>query len=86
MCRGWRKDWLTKAMKSPIGEIEHLWTKGKRCLPPGEEVISEVRVVRFPVRRLPFAPRSYRAMQRTTLELSRLPFPVGDLLTCPLAR
>lgn len=63
-----------------IGEIEHLWTKGKRRLPPGEEVIREVRVVRFPVRRLPFSPRSYRAMQRATLELSRLPFPMESLL------
>jgi glycosyltransferase involved in cell wall biosynthesis len=63
-----------------IGEIEHLWTKGKRRLPPGEEVIREVRVVRFPVRHLPFSPLSYRAIQRLTLNLSRLPLPVTSLL------
>lgn len=63
-----------------IREIEHLWTTGKRHLPPGEEVIREVRAVRFPVRHLPFSPRSYRAVQRATLALSRLPFPVESPL------
>lgn len=63
-----------------IGEIEHLWTKGKRHLPWGEEVIRGVHVERFQVRHLPFSPLSYRAIQRLTLNLSHLPLPVTSLL------
>ena len=63
-----------------MGELEHLWTKDKRPLGAGEEVLEGVHVARFPVRHLPFSPTSYRAMQRAALELSRLPFPMQNVL------
>jgi glycosyltransferase involved in cell wall biosynthesis len=63
-----------------MGEIEHLWSKGKRHLPAGEEVLEGVHVARFPVRHLPFSPLSYRAIQRAALEVSRLPLPTGRLV------
>lgn len=54
-------------------DLEHLWMKGRRRVAEPEATHNGVRVVRFPVRRLPGPPHAYPALRRLMVELSRLP-------------
>jgi glycogen(starch) synthase len=54
-------------------DLEHFWAPGKRRVEQPEEVHNGVRIVRFPVRRLPGPALLYPAIRRLMVELSRLP-------------
>lgn len=54
-------------------ELEHLWAKGKRRIESPEDVYDGVRVLRFPVQRLPGPAILYPIVRRAMLELSRFP-------------
>jgi glycogen(starch) synthase len=54
-------------------DLEHFWAPGKRRVEQPDEVHNGVRIVRFPVRRLPGPALLYPAIRRLMVELSRLP-------------
>ncbi len=61
-------------------DVEHFWARGKRTIAARTETHNGVEIHRFPVRRLPLAPRSYLAVRRGMAELSNLPFDLTRLL------
>lgn len=56
-------------------DLEHLWMSGRRRVAERESEHNGVRVVRFPVRRLPGPPLLYPVLRRLMVELSRVPAP-----------
>lgn len=60
-------------LTSDAFDLEHFWMRGKRHVPPGEDAHNGVRVLRFPVWRLPGPALLYPVLRRTMVELSRLP-------------
>lgn len=54
-------------------DLEHFWAAGRRRVETQEEWVQGVRVVRFPVQRLPGPAISYALLRRLMVELSRLP-------------
>lgn len=56
---------------SDAGEVDHLWSRGKRHLSAGHEEKEGVSIYRFPVRHLPLLPYSYHALRRLAVEMSR---------------
>lgn len=65
-------------------DLEHLWLKGRRRVAEPEATHNGVRVVRFPVWRLPGPPQTYPALRRLMVELSRVP--MSRRLVLPLLR
>ncbi|MDX1664106.1 MAG: glycosyltransferase family 4 protein [Candidatus Promineifilaceae bacterium] len=58
-----------------LRSFEGFWEPGREIVPEAEAVVDGVRVLRFPVRHLPLAPRSYHAVRRLLWLASRLPVP-----------
>jgi len=54
-------------------DLEYLWSPHKRRVEAHEDVYQGVRVLRFPVRRIPGPPIVYPLLRRAMVELSRLP-------------
>lgn len=61
-------------------DLEHFWTSGKSVIQERESEHNGVRVLRFPVRRIPGPPLVYQALRRLMVELGRLGRPVAPLL------
>ncbi len=56
-------------------DLEHLWSAGRRTIAKHHDEHNGVRVVRYPIQRLPASPLLYPVMRRLMVELSRLPMP-----------
>ncbi len=54
-------------------DLEYLWSSSKRRIESREDVYKGVRVLRFPVQRLPGPSLVYPVLRRAMVELSRLP-------------
>ena len=54
-------------------DLDHFWQAGRRSIPEWESTVNGVRVLRFPVRRLPGPPIVYPVLRRGMLELGRVP-------------
>jgi glycosyltransferase involved in cell wall biosynthesis len=54
-------------------DLEHFRHPGRRSIAEREAIHHGVRIVRFPVRRVPGAARSYNLLRRLTMQLGRLP-------------
>src|SRR5206468_8900613 len=54
-------------------DLEYLWTPGRRRVDQPEENHHGVRILRFPVRRIPGPPITYPILRRLMVEISRLP-------------
>lgn len=65
-------------------DLEHLWAPGRRCITEREDAHNGVRVLRFPITRLPGSRLLYPVIRRLMVELARLPIP--DIFTCALLR
>ncbi len=69
-------------LTTTAGEVEAIWDRRKRTLPPGTGVMNGVRVVRFPLRHLPPSPYGYYGWRRLTVALAQLgPVPEALLRT-----
>ncbi|MBM2825995.1 MAG: glycosyl transferase group 1, partial [Dehalococcoidia bacterium] len=62
------------------GEVEAIWNRRKLLLPPGDETINGVRVVRLPLKHLPLSPYGYYLFRRIAVLLSRFPSVPESLL------
>ena len=60
---------------SDLRSFEGFWEPGLERIAEAEAVVDGVRVLRFPVRHLPLAPRSYHAVRRLLWLASRLAVP-----------
>ncbi|NJN66641.1 MAG: glycosyltransferase family 4 protein [Chloroflexaceae bacterium] len=56
-------------------DLEHLWMAGRRSIAEQEDTHRGVRILRFPVQRVPGSPLVYPVVRRLMVELSRLPLP-----------
>jgi glycosyltransferase involved in cell wall biosynthesis len=56
-------------------DLEHLWSRGRRTIAEREDNHGGVRVVRFPIARLPGSPLAYPVIRRLMVEIARLPLP-----------
>lgn len=54
-------------------DLEHLWAPGHRCITEPEDRHDGVRIVRFPIQRLPGPAIVYPLIRRLMVELARLP-------------
>jgi glycosyltransferase involved in cell wall biosynthesis len=54
-------------------DLEHVWAPGKRRVEVPAETVGGVRIVRFPIRRLPGPSIVYPALRRLMTEVSRVP-------------
>jgi len=54
-------------------DLDHFWQSGRRTIPDRESEVDGVRVLRFPVRRMPGPPLVYPLLRRGMVELGRLP-------------
>jgi glycogen synthase len=60
-------------LTSDAWDLEHFWARGRRRVEQPHEQVGGVRVLRFPVRRLPGPAIGYAVLRRLMVELSRLP-------------
>lgn len=65
-------------------DLEHLWAAGRRTIAEREDEHQGVRVLRFPVKRVPGPALTYAVLRRLMVELSRVPVPRRYLV--PLLR
>jgi glycosyltransferase involved in cell wall biosynthesis len=54
-------------------DLEHVWAPGKRRVEQPEEIYNGVRIIRFPIRRIPGPPIVYPILRRLMVEVSRAP-------------
>src|SRR5919108_248465 len=54
-------------------DLEHIWAPGKRRVEQPEEIHNGVRIIRFPIRRIPGPPIVYPILRRLMVEISRVP-------------
>ena len=54
-------------------DLDHFWAAGRRRVDERETVHNGVRILRFPVQRVPGPPITYPILRRAMVELSRLP-------------
>lgn len=54
-------------------DLEHFWARGRRRVEQREDLVNGVRVLRFPVQRVPGPPIAYAVLRRAMVELGRLP-------------
>lgn len=67
-------------LSSDALDLEHFWAPGKATVAEHESVHHGVRVIRFPVRRIPGPPLVYPVLRRLMVEIGRLGRPVAPLL------
>jgi glycosyltransferase involved in cell wall biosynthesis len=56
-------------------DLEHLWCQGRHSIPEPEDTHNNVRVLRFPIQRLPGSSVLYPVLRRLMVEYARLPGP-----------
>jgi glycosyltransferase involved in cell wall biosynthesis len=54
-------------------DLEYMWAPGKRRVEQAEEIYHGVRIIRFPIRRIPGPPIVYPILRRLMVEISRVP-------------
>lgn len=67
-------------LSSDALDLEYFWDGRRRHVPAGEEYLDGVRVLRFPVRRLPGPPILYPVLRRLMVEIGRMGRPTAPLL------
>jgi glycosyltransferase involved in cell wall biosynthesis len=54
-------------------DLEHVWAPGKRRVEQPAQIYNGVRIIRFPIRRIPGPPIVYPILRRLMVEISRAP-------------
>jgi len=54
-------------------DLEHFWASGRQTVSERETIHNGIRIIRFPVKRLPGPPITYAVLRRLMVELGRVP-------------
>lgn len=60
-------------LTTDASDLDHFWAAGRKTIPAGETTHNGVRVLRFPVQRVPGPPIVYPILRRLMVELGRVP-------------